>query len=189
MKSSDGNLIGEGQGDVRLGGIGAGAHFDVVVDLSDFDRVVDGAEKSGVCAGITKSVVGNRPGDGEAGRERGLFPEVGEHRADGGKVRTASVIGREGPWGRHGATGEGMIDGDAMIGGCVIERADDGELFGMLRDALHLVAEKDSRNRCLNRPERTADARWGVGLHIPHVLLRLSAPHEQEDAGAGLAGF
>ena len=77
-----------------------------------------------------------------------------------------------------------MIHRHTVVRGRMRQRANNGQLVGLTGRLWHLIAERDSRHCRGNRLERTADAFGRIRLHVPHILLRLSAPHEQKNARA-----
>jgi hypothetical protein len=68
------------------------------------------------------------------------------------------------------------------------ERAQEGDLVGVLGQQRHVLADVDAGHAGPNRLEQAADALRGVGLQVPQVNLGRPAPQEQVDARSSLAG-
>src|SRR5687767_14831525 len=77
--------------------------------------------------------------------------------------------------------------GRGVIDVVVRHRADQRQLPGALGQAREVLADAQSWYGCGNRRELAAVLGRRVGLHVPGVLVRRAAPHEQEDAGLGAA--
>ena len=79
------------------------------------------------------------------------------------------------------AAGERTIDRNLVVVTRVRHRADERQLVGLLRNARQPVADLDARYRGGDRPKQTANAAGGLGLEVPHILLRRPAPQEQKE--------
>ena len=83
---------------------------------------------------------------------------------------------------RVGLAGEQQMGGRGVIDVVVCHRPNQGELVGAPREPRQMLADAQARHRRWDGAELAAELDRRVGLHVPGVLLRRPAPHEQEDA-------
>lgn len=82
---------------------------------------------------------------------------------------------------------EGRVSA-AEVGGIVVsERADDGSVFGESGEVLEVFADLQSGCCSLNGFEFAADFGWSEGFEVKSIELAWSAPHEEQEAAAGLS--
>jgi len=72
-----------------------------------------------------------------------------------------------------------------VVGIAVRHRPHQAELVGLSRQKREVLGNLDAGDVGADRPELAAVFRRSVGLQIPGVLVRGTAPHEKEDAGLG----
>ena len=85
--------------------------------------------------------------------------------------------------GRH--RGDGIRE--AVQRECVGHRADNGQLVGPLGQPRKMLANLQAGHLRGDRLEFAANLRWRGRLHVPGVLMRRPAPHEEQNARLGSA--
>ena len=139
------------------------------------------AEEPCPLAGQERPVVAHPVGRvDEVGQAPAGRAELRQHGAERREVSGDGLVISRPPDDRRPA-GQRVVGPGVVVGDRVVDRPDERQVVGLLRQHRQVLAELAARHGRLDRLELAADLRGGVGLHVPGVLVRRAPFQEHQD--------